>query len=69
MYIYVKGSDYFPTVSTYSLHLVMPFSHNQKLQCWGKKNKPLEFTVMFTLPSASAGNPLHSSLHQMTGNV
>lgn len=37
MYIYVKGSDYFSIVSTYSLHLVMPFSHNQKLQCWGKK--------------------------------
>ena len=33
MGVYLKKADYFLTVSTYSSHLVMPFSHNQKLQC------------------------------------
>lgn len=33
MGVYLKKADYFLTVSTYSSHLVMPFSHNQNLQC------------------------------------
>lgn len=67
--VYLKRTDYFLTVSTYSSHLVMPFSHNQKLQCVGGGNKPLEFAVMFTPPPVWAYIPLPHSLLQMTGKV
>lgn len=54
--VYLKRADCFLTVSAYSSHLVTPFSHNQKLQCWGK-NKPLRFTAVFTPPPISVCIP------------
>lgn len=68
MCIYVKGSDYFSTVSTYSLHLVRPFGHNQKLQWWGKKINPQSLLSCSHLPLPQLVIPSILRCH-MTGNV
>lgn len=56
-WVCLRRTDYFLTVSAYPSHLVMPFSHNQKLQCWGGIISPCSLPSCSHLPCLGSHPP------------
>lgn len=57
MWACLKRTDYFLTVSTYSSHLVMPFSHNQNVSVGGGNKSPYSLLSCSHLPLSWLTSP------------